>query len=75
MGGDAPSTHRPWNLLRPAEMLDPEEITHAIMWLASDAAQFATGLSLLVDAGFTIKWRRAGRVVRRSRPYLPGLGL
>jgi len=56
-------------------MLDPEEITHAIMWLASDAAQFATGLSLLVDAGFTIKWRRAGRVVRRSRPYLPGLGL
>ena len=45
----------PWNLLRPAEMLEPEEITHAIMWLASDAAQFVTGLSLVVDAGFTIK--------------------
>jgi NAD(P)-dependent dehydrogenase (short-subunit alcohol dehydrogenase family) len=36
-------------------MLEPEEITRAIMWLASDAAQFVTGASLVVDAGFTIK--------------------
>ena len=45
----------PWNLLRPDEMLDAQEITSAVLWLASDAAQFVTGLSLIVDAGFTIK--------------------
>ena len=44
-----------WNLISPEDMLEPEEITRAIMWLASDAAQFVTGLSLLVDAGFSIK--------------------
>jgi NAD(P)-dependent dehydrogenase (short-subunit alcohol dehydrogenase family) len=44
-----------WNLFDPAAQLDPEEITHAVMWLASGAAQFVTGLALLVDAGFTIK--------------------
>jgi NAD(P)-dependent dehydrogenase (short-subunit alcohol dehydrogenase family) len=44
-----------WNLLDPASMLEPEEITRAIMWLASDAAAFVTGHTLVVDAGFSIK--------------------
>lgn len=45
----------PWNLLDRESMLDPEEITHAVQWLASEAAAFVTGTSLLVDAGFTVK--------------------
>jgi NAD(P)-dependent dehydrogenase (short-subunit alcohol dehydrogenase family) len=36
-------------------MLDPEEVTHAMMWLASDASQFITGASIMVDAGNSIK--------------------
>ena len=34
--------------------LEPEEISHAVLWLASDAAQFVTGAQLRVDAGFSI---------------------
>jgi SDR family mycofactocin-dependent oxidoreductase len=45
----------PFNLFNPEEMLDTQEITNAMMWLASDAAKFVTGSSLTVDAGFTIK--------------------
>jgi NAD(P)-dependent dehydrogenase (short-subunit alcohol dehydrogenase family) len=45
----------PWNLFDPAQMLDPQEITHAVMWLGSDAAAFVTGQALLVDAGFSVK--------------------
>lgn len=43
------------NLFNPEEMLDPQEITNAMMWLASDAARFVTGTLLTVDAGYTIK--------------------
>jgi NAD(P)-dependent dehydrogenase (short-subunit alcohol dehydrogenase family) len=45
----------PWNLFDPESMMEPEEITHAMMWLASDAARFVTGVVLPVDGGFTIK--------------------
>jgi NAD(P)-dependent dehydrogenase (short-subunit alcohol dehydrogenase family) len=45
----------PFNLFDPTAMLDAQEITHAMMWLASDAAAFVTGAVLMVDAGFTIK--------------------
>jgi len=43
-----------WNLFDREAMLDPEEITHAMLWLASDAADFVTGTSLVVDAGFLL---------------------
>lgn len=36
-------------------MLDSQEITNAMLWLASDAARYVTGAVLTVDAGFTIK--------------------
>jgi NAD(P)-dependent dehydrogenase (short-subunit alcohol dehydrogenase family) len=45
----------PFNLFDPEAMLDAQEITNAMLWLASDAAKFVTGSSLTVDAGFTIK--------------------
>jgi NAD(P)-dependent dehydrogenase (short-subunit alcohol dehydrogenase family) len=44
-----------WNLLTPDHMLEPAAITNAVMWLASDGAALVTGISLLVDGGFSIK--------------------
>jgi SDR family mycofactocin-dependent oxidoreductase len=49
----------PWNLFAEdpanATMLAPEEISNAILWLASDASDFVTGTSILVDSGGTAK--------------------
>jgi SDR family mycofactocin-dependent oxidoreductase len=42
------------NLL-PVQMVDPVDISNAIVWLASDQARYVTGVTLPVDAGFTIK--------------------
>ncbi|UGS34389.1 SDR family oxidoreductase [Capillimicrobium parvum] len=35
--------------------LEPEDVTHAVQWLASDAARYVTGIALPVDGGFTCK--------------------
>lgn len=40
------------NLL-PVELVDPHDISEAILYLASDAARYVTGLELKIDAGFT----------------------
>lgn len=46
----------PFNLLDDdGGMLDPEEITQAIMWLASDSSRYVTGTHIAVDAGFLTK--------------------
>jgi NAD(P)-dependent dehydrogenase (short-subunit alcohol dehydrogenase family) len=45
----------PWNLFDSTQMLEPEEVTRAIMWRASDASDFVAGQSIVVDAGFSIK--------------------
>jgi SDR family mycofactocin-dependent oxidoreductase len=42
------------NLL-PVEMLEPVDISNAIVWLVSDDARYVTGVTLPVDAGFTVK--------------------
>jgi SDR family mycofactocin-dependent oxidoreductase len=42
------------NLL-PVEMVQPEDISNAIIWLSSDAARYITGVMLPVDAGMTQK--------------------
>ncbi|MFC9358253.1 mycofactocin-coupled SDR family oxidoreductase [Rhodococcus sp. NPDC057014] len=42
------------NLL-PVELLEPQDISNAVMWLASDESRYVTGVVLPVDAGLTIK--------------------
>ena len=34
---------------------EPRDVTHATLWLASDAARYVTGIALPVDGGFTCK--------------------
>ncbi|HZQ59616.1 MAG TPA: mycofactocin-coupled SDR family oxidoreductase [Acidimicrobiales bacterium] len=42
------------NLL-PVELLQPRDISDAILFLVSDLAKYITGVTLPVDAGFTVK--------------------
>ena len=37
----------------PVRILEPADISNAVLWLASDQARFVTGVALPVDAGFT----------------------
>lgn len=37
------------------QLLDPEDVAEAVLWLASDAARHVTGVVLPVDAGMTAK--------------------
>lgn len=39
----------------PVEMVEPVDISNAIVWLASDEARYITGVTLPVDAGSTVK--------------------
>ena len=32
---------------------DPEDIAHAVVWLASDASDYVTGQTIYVDGGMT----------------------
>ena len=34
------------------ELIEPVDISNAIVWLASDEARYVTGMTLPVDAGF-----------------------
>ena len=55
-----PWTVRKWkhndrtNLLD-VPMVEPQDITNAVLWLLSDAARYVTGIHLPVDAGYTTK--------------------
>ena len=42
------------NLL-PIPWVDPVDISNAIVWLASDAARYVTGVTLPIDAGNQLK--------------------
>jgi SDR family mycofactocin-dependent oxidoreductase len=42
------------NLL-PVELLQPRDISDAVLFLASDLSRYITGVTLPVDAGFTVK--------------------
>jgi NAD(P)-dependent dehydrogenase (short-subunit alcohol dehydrogenase family) len=39
----------------PADVLDPRDVSNAVLWLASDEARYVTGAALPVDAGNTIR--------------------
>lgn len=39
----------------PVPMVEPEDISNAILWLVSDDARYVTGVTLPVDAGFSNK--------------------
>jgi NAD(P)-dependent dehydrogenase (short-subunit alcohol dehydrogenase family) len=43
------------NLL-PIPWMEPEDISAAVAWLASDDSRFVTGITLPVDAGFLAKF-------------------
>jgi SDR family mycofactocin-dependent oxidoreductase len=39
----------------PVDMVEPVDVSNAILWLVSDDARYVTGVTLPVDAGFTNK--------------------
>jgi len=39
----------------PVDMVEPLDISNAVLWLVSDDARYVTGITLPVDAGFTNK--------------------
>jgi len=39
----------------PVGMIEPVDVSNAIVWLVSDDARYITGVALPVDAGFTVK--------------------
>lgn len=39
----------------PVQILQPDDIADAVEWLVSDKAQYVTGISLPIDAGFTVR--------------------
>ena len=51
---DVKAGFRAMNLL-PIPWVDPVDVSNAIVWLASDAARYVTGVTLPVDAGNALK--------------------
>jgi NAD(P)-dependent dehydrogenase (short-subunit alcohol dehydrogenase family) len=41
--------------LMPVQVVEAIDISHAIAWLVSDEARYVSGVTLPVDAGFTVK--------------------
>jgi SDR family mycofactocin-dependent oxidoreductase len=39
----------------PVDLVEAQDISHAVLWLVSDEARYVTGVNLPVDAGFSIK--------------------
>jgi SDR family mycofactocin-dependent oxidoreductase len=42
------------NLL-PVQLLEPSDVSDALLWLVSPSARFVTGITLPIDAGYTVK--------------------
>jgi SDR family mycofactocin-dependent oxidoreductase len=41
--------------LMPVELIEPIDVANAVVWLVSDDARYVTGVTLPVDAGYTVK--------------------
>jgi SDR family mycofactocin-dependent oxidoreductase len=51
----APAAAQSLTNLLPVELLQPEDVSDAVLFLTSDLSRFITGVALPVDAGFTTK--------------------
>jgi SDR family mycofactocin-dependent oxidoreductase len=54
LGEDAQMSNPVANAL-PVDMVEPADVSNAIVWLVSDEGRYITGITLPVDAGFTVK--------------------
>jgi NAD(P)-dependent dehydrogenase (short-subunit alcohol dehydrogenase family) len=54
MAGDGGGLSAMQNAM-PVQILQPEDISDTIAFLVSDQAKWITGVSLLVDAGFSVR--------------------
>jgi NAD(P)-dependent dehydrogenase (short-subunit alcohol dehydrogenase family) len=55
LGMKTPGWGETWMAMSPMKRMGtPEDVAHAVWYLASDAAQFATGSNLVVDGGYSI---------------------
>ena len=52
---DDPETAAGLANLLPVDMIESLDVSNAVLWLASDQARYVTGVTLPVDAGFTVK--------------------
>lgn len=50
-----PSMSNPLGNAMPVDLVEPEDISNAIVWLVSDDARYVTGVTLPVDAGFVVR--------------------
>jgi NAD(P)-dependent dehydrogenase (short-subunit alcohol dehydrogenase family) len=50
-----PSVAGAMSNLLPVELIEPVDISNAILFLVSDEARYVTGVTFPVDAGFTTK--------------------
>jgi SDR family mycofactocin-dependent oxidoreductase len=58
MGGwldDQPEASRALTALLPVDLVEPEDVSAAVAWLASDSARYVTGIVLPVDAGVQLR--------------------
>lgn len=39
----------------PVELVEPQDVSEAVLWLVSDAARYITGVQLPVDAGYMVR--------------------
>jgi NAD(P)-dependent dehydrogenase (short-subunit alcohol dehydrogenase family) len=52
---DFPDASSSLTNLLPVELIQPLDVSNAVLFLVSDAARYITGVTLPVDAGFTVK--------------------
>jgi SDR family mycofactocin-dependent oxidoreductase len=50
-----PGASEGWKNAMPVELIEPEDVSNAIVWLCSEEARYVTGIQLPVDAGFLLR--------------------